>query len=108
MSKEYAHEIAAQFKHEFYHIDAELNRLKRAVEMAPDKYLAQMQINPQAYYLYELAKARYEIGLELKALLKSEPKPQPVTEKEVMENATDLNRLKAFIKQIRKQQEGNQ
>lgn len=72
-TKENAYEIAQQWRREYYYLDGELNKAKRAVQMHPEKYVMGFSISPSAIYQYELAKAKYEMGLELKTLLKSKP-----------------------------------
>lgn len=70
-----AHEIAKEWRRNYFAIDAELNKARRAVEMHPEKYAMGFLIQPAALYNHELARAKYEIGVELANILKSKPEP---------------------------------
>jgi len=85
-----AHEIANEWRKEFYRLDADLNKAWRAVEMHPEKYVMGYTIMPDAIYNHELARAKYEMGLELVTLLKSRPEePQPKNYKIVDDGSID-------------------
>lgn len=75
-----AHEMVKQYRREYYRLDAELNKARRAAEMHPEKYAMGFMINPTLIYETEAAKAKYEMALELAKILDSRPQEPKKTE----------------------------
>lgn len=91
-----AHELADEWRGEYYRADGAMNKAQRAVELHPEKYVMGFTITPDAIYQHQLAKFKYELGLELKKILKSEPKPKELTEPTL--NAEDIRRAVKKLK----------
>lgn len=68
-----AHEMVKQYRRDYYQLDAQLNKAKRAVEMHPEKYAMGFTISPTLIYEVEQAKMKYEMALELQKMLDSKP-----------------------------------
>lgn len=66
-----AHEIAKEWRKEFYELDAQMTKRLRAIKMHPESYVMGFTIAPEAYYELEMRRAKYEMGLELQKILGS-------------------------------------
>lgn len=66
-----AHELATEWRKAFYENDTKFIKALRAIKMHPESYGMGYSLTPEAYYEHEIARAKYEIGLELKQILKS-------------------------------------
>lgn len=86
-----AHEIAKEWRQEYFTIDADLNKARRAVEMHPEKYVMGFTIQPAAIYNHQLAKAKYEMGIELAKILNSQPEPIKPHEKKKKQTEENKN-----------------